>query len=147
MPGQIKYDLQRFLDAQEGNYSTALAEIRSGKKRSHWMWFIFPQIKGLGRSETSKRYAISDLHEAATYLKHPVLGVRLLEITNALLQLNTRDPNIIFGKPDDAKLNSSMTLFAALPAANPVFQEALDKFFDGKKDIKTLEIINSLSVI
>jgi len=131
--------LTRFLDAQQSSYQTALSEIKSGRKRSHWMWYIFPQIQGLGFSETSKFYAIKDLDEAADYLNHPVLGSRLLEISRELVKLKASNATSVFGTPDDMKLKSSMTLFAALPATDPVFQQVLDKFFNGAKDEKTLQ--------
>ena len=132
------YNLKRFLDAQESVYPIALSEIANGRKQSHWMWFIFPQIEGLGFSETSVYYAINDLNEAAAYLKHPVLGERLIRICNTLLQLHDHDAHGIFGSPDDVKLKSSMTLFASVGNAPPVFQSVLDKFFRGEKDQKTL---------
>jgi len=131
--------LTRFLDAQQSSYQTALSEIKSGRKRSHWMWYIFPQIQGLGFSETSKFYAIKDLDEATDYLNHPVLGSRLLEISKELVKLKASNATSVFGTPDDMKLKSSMTLFAALPATDPVFQQVLDKFFNGAKDEKTLQ--------
>ena len=134
-------NLQRFIDAQENNYAIALSEIKKGKKQSHWMWYIFPQIQGLGSSETSKFYAIKNIHEAGEFLEHTVLGTRLIEICNALLNLETNNPHNIFGSPDDMKLHSSMTLFSSLSDPNPVFQKVLDKFFDGKKDVKTLHLI------
>lgn len=134
-------DLKRFLDAQETDYEIALSEIRAGKKRSHWMWYIFPQIAGLGFSETSKFYAIKDRSEAESYLAHPVLGKRLIEISNELLKIEGKTVNQIFGSPDDIKLKSSMTLFGALENTNPVFQKVLDKYFDEEKDRKTLELI------
>lgn len=133
--------LNRFVDAQKTDYQQALSEIKNGRKRSHWMWYIFPQIQGLGFSETSRYYGIKDAAEAAAYLAHPVLGSRLLEICQALLKLESSNATSIFGSPDDVKLKSSMTLFAALPGANPVFQQVLDKFFNGAKDAKTLQII------
>jgi uncharacterized protein (DUF1810 family) len=132
--------LKRFLNAQEADYQVALSEIRKGKKRSHWMWYIFPQIQGLGYSETSKFYAIKDIREAESFLDHPVLGSRLVAICNELLQLTGNDAHGIFGSPDDVKLKSSMTLFAALNA-NPVFQMVLDKYFKGAKDHKTLQLL------
>ncbi|MCB2377119.1 DUF1810 domain-containing protein [Hymenobacter sp. BT635] len=132
-------DLQRFLSAQQTDYATALAEIRRGRKTSHWMWYIFPQIQGLGFSETSKFYAIRDRAEAEAYLAHPVLGPRLREISEALLALPGSDATRILGSPDDVKLRSSMTLFAALDNADPVFQRVLDKFFGGTQDAKTLQ--------
>jgi len=134
--------LQRFIDAQKGEYENALSEIKSGRKLSHWMWYIFPQIKGLGHSETSSFYAIQDRQQAEEYLQNPVLGKRLTEISNALLDLDTDDAHSIFGSPDDLKLKSSMTLFSSLPETNPVFERVLQKFFDGKKDDKTLKILS-----
>lgn len=139
MPTQSS--LQRFLDAQATDYQQALAEIKNGRKRSHWMWYIFPQIQGLGFSETSRYYGIKDAAEATAFLAHPVLGSRLVDICQELLGLQSSDATSIFGSPDDVKLKSSMTLFAALPDANPVFQQVLDKFFSGEKDAKTLQII------
>lgn len=136
-----KNDLQRFIDAQANDYSEALSEIINGRKRTHWMWYIFPQIKGLGMSETSRLYAIKDLREAAEFLNHPVLGSKLIRICNELLNLKSNDAHSIFGSPDDLKLRSSMTLFSSVPSANPVFQKVLDKFFEGKKDEKTLAIL------
>lgn len=134
-------NLNRFLDAQKPSYQTALTEIKNGRKRSHWMWYIFPQIQGLGYSETAKFYAIKDVSEAEAYLKHPVLGSRLIEISQVAAQLTSSNANSIFGSPDDMKLKSSMTLFAALNDTDPVFQSVLDKFFGGKKDAQTLQII------
>jgi uncharacterized protein (DUF1810 family) len=130
--------LQRFLDAQQRDYENALSEIKNGRKRSHWMWYIFPQIHGLGFSETSRFYAIRNKNEAAEYLQHPVLGKRLIEISNALLDLDTNNATSVFGSPDDLKLKSSMTLFSSLSDTNPVFEKVLQKFFDGKKDDKTI---------
>lgn len=135
--------LQKFIDAQERDYSVALAEIRSGRKRSHWMWYVFPQIKGLGFSSASKFYAICSLKEAEAYLKHPVLGLRLAEICQALLELEGYSANDIFGSPDDLKLKSSMTLFAQVPATNPVFGEVLEQFFKGGKDMATLTLLDN----
>jgi len=134
-------NLQRFIDAQQRDYPTALVEIKSGRKRSHWMWYIFPQIQGLGFSSTSKFYAIKDVDEAITYLTHPVLGERLIAISKALLKLADHDAANIFGYPDDLKLRSCMTLFAALPDTDPVFDAVLEKFFGGKKDEATLRLI------
>ncbi len=136
-----KDDLQRFIDAQAKNYSDALSEIISGKKRTHWMWYVFPQIQGLGMSEISKLYAIKDIYEAAEFLSHPVLGSRLIRICNELLDLESDDAHSIFGSPDDLKLRSSMTLFSSVPLADPVFQKVLDKFFDGRKDEKTIAVL------
>ena len=138
-------NLQRFIAAQQSDYSIALSEIENGKKRSHWMWYIFPQIFGLGFSETSKFYSIKSIKEAEEFLRHPLLGKRLIEISNALLQLTTNDAHEIFGSPDDVKLQSSMTLFSILPEADPVFNKVLEKFFEGKKDKKTIDIFSAES--
>ena len=134
------YNLERFIEAQKTAYEIALSEIKRGKKQSHWMWYIFPQIQGLGFSETSKLYAIKDIGEAEEFLKHPVLGERLVRISNALLEIESANANKIFGSPDDLKLKSSMTLFSSLNM-NPVFQMVLDKFYNGMRDDKTLEIL------
>ncbi|QJX46613.1 DUF1810 domain-containing protein [Hymenobacter taeanensis] len=131
--------LQRFIAAQESDYATALAEIKNGRKRSHWMWYIFPQIHGLGFSETSKFYAIKNRQEAEAYLHHPVLGPRLVAICQALLSLDSHNATQVLGSPDDIKLKSSMTLFAALHNPDPVFEAVLQKFFNGTKDQKTLQ--------
>ncbi|HEV3224122.1 MAG TPA: DUF1810 domain-containing protein [Puia sp.] len=140
MHGEI--NLSRFIDAQKKDYSIAVEEIKHGRKRSHWIWYIFPQIIGLGYSETSKYYAIQNMQEANEYLKHPVLGNRLINICQALLDQAGNDANKIFGSPDNLKLKSSMTLFASLKETNPVFQKVLDKFFNGSRDSKTVEIIH-----
>src|SRR5215203_1107811 len=121
-----KYNLERFIDAQEASYEIALSEIKSGIKKSHWMWYIFPQVQGLGFSETSKFYAIKDIGEARAFLEHPVLGERLIRICNELLHLKSGNAHNIFGSPDDLRLQSSMTLFSALNI-NPVFQKVLEK--------------------
>ena len=139
------YNLQRFIDAQKNSYATALNEIRNGCKESHWMWYIFPQIAGLGFSETSQFYAIRDLTEATMYFQHELLGKRLLEISQALLDLDTDNAYEIFGSPDDIKLCSSMTLFAQVQNVPPVFKNVLDKFFNGKADNKTLQLIQKIS--
>jgi uncharacterized protein (DUF1810 family) len=133
--------LQRFLDAQATDYAQALAEVKAGRKRSHWMWYIFPQIQGLGFSETSRYYGIKDLAEATAYLQHPVLGPRLVAICEELLKLPGSNATTIMGSPDDVKLKSSMTLFAAVPAAEPVFQQVLAKFFGGVPDGQTLRLL------
>ena len=135
-------NIQRFLDAQMTDYAAALSEIKNGRKRSHWMWYIFPQIYGLGFSETSKYYAIKGIAEAYSFLNHTILGERLVAICKALLNLKENDDNKILGSPDDIKLKSSMTLFAALSKTNPVFQLVLNKFFNGAKDRATLQIIS-----
>jgi uncharacterized protein (DUF1810 family) len=134
--------LKRFLEAQARDYEIALAEIRAGRKRSHWMWYIFPQIKGLGFSSTSQRFAIRDLKEAQAYLRHPVLGARLVEITQTLLKLEGNNAQQVFGSPDDLKLKSCMTLFAAVPGTDPVFGQVLQKYFQGKNDPHTLILFN-----
>jgi uncharacterized protein (DUF1810 family) len=134
--------LDRFIKAQDHNYADALQEIKSGRKTTHWMWYVFPQIAGLGTSETAKFYAIKDMEEATAYLQHPVLGKRLIEISEAMLQLPDNDPYKILGSPDDMKLQSSMTLFSALPNADTVFQQVLDKYYGGKKDARTLDIVS-----
>jgi len=134
-------NLQRFLDAQATDYAQALTEVQAGRKRSHWMWYIFPQIQGLGFSSTSQYYAIRDLAEAAAYLRHPVLDKRLVAISTALVELASSDASQVFGSPDDLKLKSSMTLFAAVPGADAVFAQVLAKFFDGVRDGKTLQLL------
>ena len=136
----MEADLSRFLKAQEQDYEQALREIRSGRKRSHWMWYIFPQIQGLGFSPTAQYYAIRDLQEARDYLTHPVLGARLKEISSALLDLNGLSASEIFGYPDDLKLRSSMTLFRMADLNEPVFLEVLEKYYDGKPDARTVEL-------
>ena len=138
----MENSLERFTDAQKNTLGTALAEIQQGRKQSHWMWFIFPQIAGLGFSEISRFYALKDLKEAADFLKDPVLGSRLVNISRELLKLKTNDAHRVFGSPDDLKLKSSMTLFSLVPDADPVFQQVLAKFFHGEKDIKTLQLIS-----
>jgi uncharacterized protein (DUF1810 family) len=134
--------LKRFIDAQREDYAIALSEIKNGRKVTHWMWYIFPQIRGLGFSEISGYYAIKNIREADEFLKHPVLGNRLTNICQALLDVES-DAHSIFGSPDDLKLKSSMTLFASLPHANPIFHKILDKFFGGAKDQRSIEIIES----
>ncbi len=133
--------LSRFKDAQETIYAEAFSEIQQGRKQGHWMWFIFPQIQGLGFSETSKFFAIRDLEEASDFMNDPVLGSRLVSICYELLKLDTDDACAVFGSPDDMKLKSSMTLFLSLPETNPVFHLVLEKFFQGEKDRRTLELI------
>jgi uncharacterized protein (DUF1810 family) len=136
------YNLERFVDAQQSDYAIALSEIKSGRKQSHWMWYIFPQVLGLGYTSTSITYGISNLDEAAAYLNHQILGKRLIEISNALLALETDDAHKVFGSPDNMKLRSSMTLFSLVPGADKVFGEVLDKFFKGRKDERTLHLLN-----
>jgi len=134
-------NLERFLVAQESSFDMALREIRQGKKRTHWMWYVFPQVAGLGFSQTSKVYAIRDGAEAKRYLDHPVLRERLVTISRALLEQTTNSANQVLGNPDDVKLQSCMTLFAAVPGTDPVFQQVLDKYFSGMPDQKTLDIL------
>lgn len=135
-------DLKRFLDAQETDFERALAEIKRGRKQSHWMWYIFPQIAGLGSSETSRFYAVKTKAEAELYLAHPVLGARLVRISEALLEIEGKTANQIFDSPDDMKLKSSMTLFGALKNTNPIFQSVLDEYFNGTNNLRTLQLID-----
>jgi uncharacterized protein (DUF1810 family) len=138
---QDLYDLERFLKAQQLTYSVALRELRSGRKLSHWMWWIFPQIDGLGFSSTTKRYSIKSLEEAEAYLAHSVLGARLLECAEAVLAVENRTVTQIMGSPDDVKLHSSATLFACVSPPNSVFHRMLDKYFDSQPDPNTLELV------
>lgn len=133
--------LDRFLDAQRGDYAAALAEVRRGRKTSHWMWYIFPQIAGLGQSSTARYYSIRDLEEAREYYAHPVLGQRLREISGVLLELRGSDPVAVFGGIDSMKLKSSMTLFAVAAPDDPLFQQVLDKYYGGEQDALTLRIL------
>jgi uncharacterized protein (DUF1810 family) len=133
------FDLQRFVDAQDGVHDEALAELRAGRKRSHWMWFVFPQVEGLGHSPTAELYAISGLDEARAYLAHPVLGPRLVECARVVAGTTGRTAREVFGTPDDLKLRSSMTLFRQAAPDEPVFQEVLDRFYGGEPDPRTLE--------
>ena len=136
-------NLMRFLEAQNKMYLTAFSEIEKGEKQTHWMWFIFPQIKGLGRSDMANYYAIANLKEAEEFLQHPILGKHLIEITKLLLRLKHKSADVIFGEVDALKLRSSMTLFSLAKNTNPVFQEVLDVYFSGKLDPLTSSIINS----
>ena len=135
------YDLERFVSAQERDYLTALAEIRRGRKRSHWMWYIFPQLRGLGMSSTSYFYGIENLEEAKAFLDDPFLGKNLIEISEALLSLDNSDARSIMGSPDDLKLRSSMTLFSLAAPEEPVFKKVLEKFYLGIQDPATLRIL------
>lgn len=132
--------IERFVQAQKDTYPRALEEIKSGKKRTHWMWYIFPQLKGLGRSATSEYYGIDGISEAKEYLAHPILGKHLRDITQALLQLETNDAHEVFGAPDDMKIHSCMTLFNQV-SPQDIFNELLVKFFDGQEDNKTLKLL------
>ncbi len=138
------YDLDRFLSAQEGVYERALSELKSGRKRTHWMWFIFPQIDGLGYSPTARRYSIKSIEEARQYLDHPVLGKRLLECTEAVLSLGGGSVSEIFGYPDDMKFKSSMTLFEKIAGPGSVFWSALDRYCHGERDDTTLRLLKKL---
>jgi uncharacterized protein (DUF1810 family) len=139
------FDLNRFTMAQERIYSAVLSELKSGRKRTHWMWFIFPQIDGLGHSSTAKHYAIKSIEEARAYINHPVLGTRLMECAEAVLAVEGRSVSEIFGYPDDMKLKSSMTLFASVTKdPHSVFLRVLDKYFQGKQDDRTLQLLESL---
>ncbi len=135
------HNLARFVDAQEHDYARALSEIKAGRKRSHWMWYIFPQFEGLGSSPTSRHFAIKSAEEAAAYLAQPVLGPRLLECAEALLQVEGRTATEIFGSPDDMKLRSSVTLFASVSPADSVFHRVLEKYFGGEPDARTVRLV------
>ena len=139
------YDLERFVRAQRDGYERALSEIVTGRKRSHWMWYIFPQFEGLGFSATSQHYAIKSIAEAEAYLRHPVLGPRLLECGRATVSLEGRSALEVFGSPDDMKLRSSATLFASVSPAGSVFDQLLDKYFGGERDEKTLALLGRRS--
>ncbi len=133
------FDLQRFLDAQDaaGTYDSALAELREGRKRTHWMWFVFPQLAGLGRSPMAQRYGISGLPEAQAYLDHPVLGPRLVACARALIDSQQTDPVAVLGTVDAQKLRSSMTLFASVERSHAIFADVLDTFYAGRLDAAT----------
>lgn len=137
----MNYEISRFMKAHQTDYQRALSEIKNGKKVSHWMWYIFPQLKGLGRSSMSEYYGIQDLDEAKVYLADPILGKHLIEICNALLSLDTNDATEVMGRPDDRKLKSSMTLFDAATESLDIFQMVLDKYYNGKKDYRTLKML------
>jgi uncharacterized protein (DUF1810 family) len=141
MPCTDPYDLDRFVRAQEPSYEQALSEIRAGRKRSHWMWYIFPQLAGLGRSPASQEYSIRTLAEAEAYLRHPVLGPRLAECAGAVLAVEGRVAHEIFGSPDDRKLRSCATLFAIVSPPNSVFHRLLDRYFRGEPDDRTCQLL------
>jgi uncharacterized protein (DUF1810 family) len=132
------FDLERFVEAQDRDYDRALGEVRSGRKRTHWMWYVFPQIEGLGSSSMAKRFAIRNRAEAEAYLAHPILGPRLFEIAEAALAVNAESASDVFGHPDDLKLRSCATLFAAVLPPGSVFEKLIGKYFDGKRDGETL---------
>ncbi|KKK90464.1 hypothetical protein LCGC14_2722750 [marine sediment metagenome] len=138
------FDLSRFVSAQARSYDRILAELRSGQKRTHWMWFIFPQIDGLGSSTTTKHYAVKSREEARQYLDHTVIGARLLECAEAVLAIKGRSVSKIFGYPDYLKFKSSMTLFASVSEPRSVFSRVLDKYYHGERDDKTLHILEQL---
>jgi uncharacterized protein (DUF1810 family) len=138
---QDPFGLQRFVEAQEGVYARACAELRNGRKTSHWMWFIFPQIQGLGRTSTSTKYAIRSLDEARAYLNHPILGARLRECTQILNGVQGRSADEIFGYPDTLKFRSCMTLFAQVSNGGSAFHQALQTYFEGVPDPRTLELL------
>ena len=137
----IEFDLDRFVSAQDPVYSDVLAELRTGRKRSHWMWFVFPQMAGLGQSEMARRYAIGSSDEAAAYLAHPVLGPRLRECARLVALHPDMDIGAIFDSPDDRKFHSSMTLFNDIAPDEAVFQTCLDQFFDGRPDPATMALL------
>ena len=139
-----EYNLERFVTAQKESYNIALNEIRSGEKRTHWIWYIFPQLRGLGKTTRSYTYGIEDIDEAKSYLAHPVLGSRLIEITQALLTLTDCNAYHVMGA-DDVKLKSCMTLFAQVSEKDSVFHKVLEKFFNGEQDNKTLSMIKTRS--
>ncbi|TAN40287.1 MAG: DUF1810 domain-containing protein [Nitrospirae bacterium] len=140
------HDLNRFLNAQAGAYERALAELQEGQKRTHWMWYIFPQIDGLGFSPTAKRYSIKSREEARQYLDHPILGKRLLECTEAVIALKYGSLSDIFGYPDDLKFKSSMTLFEKIADPGSAFSSALDRYCKGERDTKTLRLLEELTL-
>jgi uncharacterized protein (DUF1810 family) len=136
-----KSNLNRFIDAQEHDFSCAIAELKSGRKRSHWMWYIFPQLDGLGFSSTARFYAIRDLAEAKAYLAHPILGPRLIAATEAALAVEGKSAEQIFGHPDVLKFRSCATLFAQVSRPGSVFERVLEKFYEGKPDDQTVALL------
>jgi uncharacterized protein (DUF1810 family) len=143
LPMNDPFDLQRFVDAQDAVIDRVRDELRDGRKRSHWMWFVFPQLAGLGRSEMTRHYAIASLDEARAYLAHPLLGPRLRECSTLVLAVQGRTIGKIFGAPDDLKFWSSMTLFLQADPSQAVFRDCLYKYFDGRSDLGTLSLIES----
>lgn len=135
------HDLERFVIAQEPTYEQVSTELRAGRKTTHWMWFIFPQLRDLGQSPTAKLYGIASREEATAYLQHPVLGPRLKECVGLVLAISGRNAHAIFGSPDDLKFRSSMSLFAAVAPKEPMFKEALEKYYGGKPDPRTVALI------
>jgi len=145
MSSDLNYDLDRFIDAQNGIYGQALSELKAGRKRSHWMWFIFPQIAGLGTSSMAEKYAIRSAEEAAAYLADPILGTRLLRCVDAMLAVHGRGAHDILGSPDDLKFRSSLTLFAAISDHDSAFHRAIDKYYEGEFDKRTVELLDASS--
>ncbi|MBB3319280.1 MULTISPECIES: DUF1810 domain-containing protein [unclassified Rhizobium] len=143
MPGKIDYNLERFVDAQNGFYERALSELRAGRKRSHWMWFIFPQMAGLGTSTMAEKYAIRSAEEATAYLADPVLGSRLQRCVDAILEIEGLSAHDMFGSPDDLKLRSSMTLFAAISDHGSPFHKVIEHLYDGEYDQRTIQLLNA----
>lgn len=139
------FNLNRFVEAQSPIYAEVVDELRSGRKRSHWMWFIFPQFQGLGLSDMARRYAIMSVEEAHKYLSHPILGPRVIECTRLVNDCGVRDAHEIFGTPDDLKFHSSMTLFSCAAGPNSEFASALERFFSGEPDIHTCELMRDIS--
>ncbi len=143
MSGKIDYNLERFVDAQNGAYERALSELRAGRKRSHWMWFIFPQMAGLGTSTMAEKYAIRSAEEATAYLADPVLGSRLQRCVDAILDIEGLSAHDMFGSPDDLKLRSSMTLFAAISEHGSPFHKVIDRFYHGEYDQRTIQLLDA----
>ncbi|MGO6685689.1 DUF1810 domain-containing protein [Rhizobium leguminosarum] len=143
MAGDIDYKLHRFIDAQNGVYEQALLELKAGRKTSHWMWFIFPQVAGLGTSAMAEKYAIRSAEEAAAYLADPILSSRLLRCVEAILSVNGRSAHEILGSPDDVKLRSSMTLFAAISDHGSPFHQVIEHFYQGRFDDRTMKILSA----
>ncbi len=143
MADKIDYNLDRFVEAQNGAYEEALSELRAGQKRSHWMWFIFPQVAGLGSSVMAERYAIRSVEEAAAYLADPVLGSRLLRCVDAVLAIDGRSAHQVFGSPDDLKLRSCMTLFAAISDHGSPFHKVVDRLYKGEFDDRTVQLLDA----
>jgi uncharacterized protein (DUF1810 family) len=141
--GPDRFDLQRFVEAQEPVFDVVLRELRNGAKRSHWIWFVFPQLRGLGHSPTAERYGISSLEEARAYLAHPVLGPRLRECARLVARIDGRSADDIFGWPDNLKVRSSMTLFARATDESAEFRAVLDKFYNGEDDPATIELLSA----
>ncbi|AFZ35617.1 protein of unknown function DUF1810 [Stanieria cyanosphaera PCC 7437] len=143
MSEQDPFDLNRFINTQNQVFDRVLAELKNGRKRSHWMWYTFPQLDGLAQSTTSKYYAIKSPEEAIAYLNHPVLGARILECANTIVAIEGKTVSEIFGYPDDLKLKSSMTLFSEV-SAEPIFIRVLDRYFHGDRDDRTLQLLKKL---